>query len=219
MYDLLQAALRQRPEYLLVGEIRTEERVALSFFQAMAPGHTAYTTVHADSVQAAINRLKNPPLNVPTQMLQELDIVSIQGQTFLDEQRVRRNRVVAEIETGAEDVEIHDVFRRDAASDTHERVGESRVMSEIARERGWSDEELREELDNRRAILTYLAENDMTDYDVVARTIHLYSRNPNRLMERVTRDDLTSEDLEAVTPDIEELTPAEFGISDSFMGQ
>jgi len=219
MYDLLQAALRQRPEYMLVGEIRTQERVALSFFQAMSTGHTAYTTVHADSVRAAINRLKNPPLNVPIQMLQELDIISIQGQTFLGEQRVRRNRVVAEIETGTDDVEIHEIFKRDAASDDHERVGESRVMSEIADERGWSDEELRQELDNRREILTYLADNDMTDYDVVARTIHLYSRNPDRLMDRVHGDGLTREDLAAQTPDIEELTPTDLGVSESFMGQ
>nr|WP_276276209.1 type II/IV secretion system ATPase subunit [Halomicroarcula sp. SYNS111] len=102
MYNLLNAALRQRPEYLLVGEIRTEERVALTFFQAMSTGHTAYTTFHADSVDTVISRLQNAPLNVPVQMLQDLDIVSIQRQTYLGEKRVRRNAETAEIVPGVQ---------------------------------------------------------------------------------------------------------------------
>nr|WP_284009246.1 type II/IV secretion system ATPase subunit [Halomicroarcula sp. YJ-61-S] len=69
MYKLLQAALRQRPEYLLVGEIRTERQVALAFFQAMATGHAAYTTMHADSTETVLSRLQNPPLSVPEQMV------------------------------------------------------------------------------------------------------------------------------------------------------
>jgi type IV secretory pathway ATPase VirB11/archaellum biosynthesis ATPase len=59
MYKLLEAALRQRPEYLLVGEVRGPE--ALTLFQAMATGHTVYSTMHADSVASAVYRLENPP--------------------------------------------------------------------------------------------------------------------------------------------------------------
>ncbi|MCX6662618.1 MAG: type II/IV secretion system ATPase subunit, partial [Euryarchaeota archaeon] len=50
LYDLMKAALRQRPEYILVGEIRGKEAYVL--FQAMATGHTTYSTVHADSAQS-----------------------------------------------------------------------------------------------------------------------------------------------------------------------
>ena len=63
MYDLLKAALRQRPEYLLVGEVRGKE--ALTLFQAMSTGHTTFSTMHADSVASAIHRLENPPISVP----------------------------------------------------------------------------------------------------------------------------------------------------------
>lgn len=58
MYDLLRAALRQRPEYIIVGEVRGKE--ALTLFQAMATGHTTYSTLHADSVNGVIHRLENP---------------------------------------------------------------------------------------------------------------------------------------------------------------
>jgi flagellar protein FlaI len=189
MYRLLQAALRQRPEYILVGEIRTEERVALTFFQAMGTGHTAYTTLHADSVETAINRLQNPPLQVPRAMIQDLDIVSIQTQTFMGDDRVRRNRQVAEILTPPEDdptaIPTRNVFERDAVRDVHERVGESTVLAEIAEERGWTDEELAAELGNREAVLRFLVEEGVTDYRDVASVLQLYAKDPDYVMKHV----------------------------------
>ena len=62
MFELLRSALRQRPEYLIVGEVRGKE--AYTLFQAMSTGHTTFSTMHADSVQTAVNRLLNEPINV-----------------------------------------------------------------------------------------------------------------------------------------------------------
>ena len=74
-YDLMKAALRQRPEYIIVGEIRGREAYVL--FQAMATGHATYSTVHADSAHSLIHRLEGKPINIPRVMLQSLDVVSI----------------------------------------------------------------------------------------------------------------------------------------------
>jgi len=74
---LLRQGLRQRPEYLIVGEVRGKE--ALTLFQAMSTGHTTYSTMHAGSVQSAINRLENEPINVPRVMISALDILCVQG--------------------------------------------------------------------------------------------------------------------------------------------
>ena len=63
MYDLMKAALRQRPEYILVGEIRGREAYVL--FQAMATGHATYSTFHADSAKSVIHRLESKPINIP----------------------------------------------------------------------------------------------------------------------------------------------------------
>jgi len=188
MYDLLQAALRQRPEYLLVGEIRTQERVALTFFQAMGTGHTAYTTMHADGIDTVLNRLQNPPLSVPTAMIQDLDIVSIQKQSFLGDERVRRNQTIVEVVDDQPDptsVRTRDIFDWDAQTDTHDRVGESDVMAQVADERGWTDAELRREIDRREAVLEFLVEEDITDYRDVASVIHLYQKDPDYVLEQV----------------------------------
>ena len=70
LYDLMKAALRQRPEYILVGEIRGKEAYVL--FQAMATGHTTYSTVHADSAQSLIHRLEGKPIEIPRIMLADI---------------------------------------------------------------------------------------------------------------------------------------------------
>ncbi|MEC9333237.1 MAG: type II/IV secretion system ATPase subunit, partial [Candidatus Thermoplasmatota archaeon] len=79
MYDLLRAALRERPEYIIVGEIRGAEAYVL--FQAMATGHTTYSTFHADSIQSLVHRLENKPIEIPRVLIPALDGISIQIQT------------------------------------------------------------------------------------------------------------------------------------------
>ncbi|MEW6070854.1 MAG: type II/IV secretion system ATPase subunit, partial [Candidatus Thermoplasmatota archaeon] len=86
MYELMRAALRQRPQYLIVGEIRGSE--AFTLFQAMATGHTTYSTMHADSVRSIIHRLENPPINLPRILLSALNIVVLQSQVMLGDRMV-----------------------------------------------------------------------------------------------------------------------------------
>lgn len=83
MYDLLRAALRQRPDFIIVGEVRGEE--ARTLFQAMSTGHATSSTMHAGDVQTVINRLTHEPINVPHIMLQSLDVLCIQEQVYIDE--------------------------------------------------------------------------------------------------------------------------------------
>jgi flagellar protein FlaI len=195
-HELLQASLRQRPEYLLVGEIRTDQRVALTFFQAISTGHTCYTTVHADTVDGAISRLQNPPLSVPTQMLEELDILSIQKQVFVGDDRIRRNQAIAELSGDTDGIDPHVVFERDARADTHDKTGESTVLEEIAEMRGWTDDELTAQLERRERVLEYLVDNDLTDYRTVSAVIHTFYRKPDHVLSAIDGGEL---DVDALT--------------------
>ncbi|KAB1198401.1 MULTISPECIES: type II/IV secretion system ATPase subunit [Haloferax] len=187
MYALLQAALRQRPEYLLVGEIRTEERVALTFFHSIATGHTAYTTFHADSSEGVVHRMRNEPLGVPAQMLSDLDIISVQKQIHLEGDRTRRNIAVTEVVGVDEDgeVQLRDVFKRNPTNDVHERVGDSKVLDDIAAERGWTKAELQYELDVRADVLRYIAAQGIEDYRAVSAMIRRFERDREGLLARV----------------------------------
>jgi flagellar protein FlaI len=185
MYDLLRSALRHRPEYIIVGEVRGEE--AMTLFQAMNTGHTTYSTMHADSVQTVINRLENDPINIPRAMIQSLDILSVQQLTFVGDNRVRRNRVIAEIEgidqrTG--DLDYSTAFRWRATDDAFEQL-ESNILDEIQEERGWSRTELLAELRDRKQVLQYLLEEDVTDYRQFTAVINEYYAHRDRVLDRV----------------------------------
>jgi flagellar protein FlaI len=198
MFDLLQAALRQRPEYLVIGEIRTESDVALTFFQSIATGHTAYTTFHADSVRGLLSRLQNEPLNVPAGMIGNLDIVSIQQQTTQNGKRVRRNRRLVEFghdeidgdRSDGDGVTPHEVFRYDPTADRFEQTTGSRVLDTIATERGWSPDRIERELEHREAVLEYLLEAEITEYERVARVIQGFIRDPEHVLEEVRAGEL-----------------------------
>jgi archaeal flagellar protein FlaI len=76
MFDLLKAALRQRPNEIIVGEIRGAEGAIA--FQAMQTGHSVMATFHAASVERLIQRLTGAPINVPKTYMDNLNICLIQ---------------------------------------------------------------------------------------------------------------------------------------------
>ncbi|MFP3908530.1 MAG: type II/IV secretion system ATPase subunit [Archaeoglobaceae archaeon] len=186
MYDLLKAALRQRPEYIIVGEVRGKE--ALTLFQAMSTGHTTYSTLHADTVNGVIHRLENPPINVPRPMIEALDIVSIQSQVYVGEKRLRRNVEIAEItdlDPQTRMLRTSTVFNYDWIKDSHIRIGASKALEDIKQSRGWGSNELQGELDRRKAILDYMVDNDVVSFGEVSSIIRSYQTNPEKTMEKL----------------------------------
>ena len=89
MFDLLRAALRQRPDFIIVGEIRGEEAYAL--FQAMATGHLGLTTIHAEHVQGVLHRLTTKPMNIPHTQVENLNAISIVRQTSCKQRLPKKN--------------------------------------------------------------------------------------------------------------------------------
>ena len=207
MYDLLQSALHARPEYMLVGEIRTDPVVVRTFFQSIFTGHPGGTTFHASSAQNAINRLTSDPLNITEQMVSAVDLMAVQQQVSIGEQgrRERRNLNVSELrrETESDDMlELVELFKWDPSSDvikqTIDSLYESRVMQEIADNRGWDQERLLSELQKRRRVLEYLIESDITDYDDVIDAFYSFSRNEEQVLDRIRTDEF---DPSALTTD------------------
>lgn len=194
MYDLLQSALHARPEYMLVGEIRTDPVVVRTFFQSIFTGHPGGTTFHASSAQNAINRLTSDPLNITEQMVSAVDLMAVQQQVSIGEQgrRDRRNRNILEIRREAESgntLELVELFRWNPGSDVIEQtvdsISESRVMQEIGDKRGWDRERILLEIEKRREVLRYLIESDITDYDAVIDALYSFSRNEEQVLEQI----------------------------------
>ncbi len=152
MFHLLKAALRQRPEYIIVGEVRGEE--AQTLFQAMNTGHTTYSTVHAGNVRETINRLTHDPINVPVAMFNALDLVLVQSLLYDKGRGFRRCLSLNEIHVVDDEIRWDPLFTWDHRTDRFVRVYEhSAVFDEIAYQNGWDNEQLESALAVRRDAL------------------------------------------------------------------
>jgi len=153
MFYLLKAALRQRPEYIIVGEVRGEE--AQTLFQAMNTGHTTYSTVHAGNVREAVNRLTHEPINVPVAMFNALDLVLVQSLLYDGGRGFRRCLSLNEIQVADDQVRWEPLFTWDHRTDRFARVYErSAAFDDIAYRNGWSREQLEAAITVRRDALT-----------------------------------------------------------------
>ncbi len=189
MYELLRAALRQRPEYILVGEVRGKE--ALTLFQAMSTGHVTYATMHADSVASAVHRLENPPIDVPRNMLSALSLVSIQVQARVGGQRIRRNKQLIEIldiDPRTNELITNEVFRWHPATDEIRYSGKSYILEQIMEDRGWSEERMREELKRRQEVLEWMRIKKIRHFQDVSKILVSYFRDPETVIQRVRAD-------------------------------
>jgi len=190
-FDLLEAALRQRPDYIVMGEVRGEEGRTL--FQVMSTGHTTYTTFHADSVGEVIKRFTTDPINVSKTLFTALDLVSIQTQTRVNGHKVRRNKVLTEINEYTpenDEINVRDVYEWRAETDDFIQMGSSSTLEEIKFDRGWSQEKLDQELFKRKVVLAYLIEQDINTYTEVAATVQAFLNDPESILAIISQNRL-----------------------------
>lgn len=175
MYDLLRAALRQRPEYIIVGEIRGVE--GLTLFQAMSTGHTCFSTMHAGSVENAVYRLENAPISVPRVMLSSLDFLLLQGQVDIEGRQTRRMLSLHEvngIDPSTRNLRFNEVYKWDPVADALTMPTGSSVLDLVRQKRGWSRATLDEEMGKRRAVLEGLVAKKKRNYIEVAKAVRQF---------------------------------------------
>jgi flagellar protein FlaI len=125
MFDLLKAALRQRPNEILIGEIRGKEgNIA---FQAMQTGHSVMATFHAATIEKLIQRITGDPILVPKTYIDNLNIAVLMGIVRLPNGKTgRRVTSVAEIvgyDSPSQTFNIAEAFRLDEATDSFDFTG------------------------------------------------------------------------------------------------
>src|SRR5205809_2255599 len=189
MYDLVRAALRQRPNYIVVGEVRGKETYTM--FQAMATGHPTMSTMHADSVKSMVNRLENPPINTPRILLTALNFVIIQSHARIGDSIVRRMKQIVELvgfEPETNELITNTVYEWDAATDTFVYKGHSFLFDEIMEMKNMTHEEMEAEFARRIDIVNYMVQKGMTDFREIAKIVVQYYQYPDETAKRVREE-------------------------------
>lgn len=189
MYDLMRASLRQRPNYIIVGEVRGKETYTM--FQAMATGHTTFSTMHADSVQSMVNRLENQPINCPRILLTALRNVIIQSQVRVGQDLCRRMKQVIEIvgfEPDTNELISNTVYEWDQATDRFVYKGHSFLFDKIMEMKNLTHEDMMSEFDRRVDLIKYMVFRDFTDHHKIWELISQYYKDPEKTIKRVRRE-------------------------------
>jgi len=190
MFDLIRAALRQRPRVVIVGEVRGKE--AYSLFQAMATGHTSYATVHASTIHTLIQRLENPPISLPRALLTSLDIIVFQNAVDIGGKMVRRMTSITEViklDPDTNQLIFMEPFSWVSKTDDRfESSGASKILNTIRLQNDWSEEQLNKELERRKLILKWMDKNDLREYQDFGKIVADYQKYPEELLEKARRE-------------------------------
>ena len=183
LFDLLKSALRQRPDYIIVGEIRGEE--AYTFFQAISVGHGGLGTIHGETIEATIRRLITRPMNVPPMLIPLVKAFVLMGKVKTPRGLVRRVIEIREpIEVNPEtgEVKTNLVFKWDAPRDSWIFTGKSLALRSISERTFKHISEIYKDLERRATIMKWILEKRVVkSYHDLAKILREYYANPERV--------------------------------------
>jgi len=184
LFELLRAALRQRPDYIIVGEVRGKEAAIL--FQGMATGHTGLATIHAEDIEKLIDRLRTKPIELSPSLIEILDIVVFIKRIFYRGKFVRRISNIVEILGATEkDVFYRNVIEWNPLNDTFEVKDKSYALYKVSSVFGLTEKEIREEILNRAKFLDFLYRLNITDINLFYQYVNLYYKYKEALIETI----------------------------------
>jgi flagellar protein FlaI len=186
LFDLLKASMRQRPDYILVGEIRGSE--AYTLFQAMSTGHLGLATLHAESPEAALRRLETEPMNIPKMMIAGLNMIVIMARREINGKPIRKIIKCEEV-MGLDDKGeiIHStLFEWDPKDDKWLQPNQSYYLKKAALMKGITVDVALQDIQSRADILRYMVREGKRSFAEVSQVIRDTNRRPEEFSELPT---------------------------------
>lgn len=186
MNDLVKNSLRQRPDRIIVGEVRSDE--AITLFTALNTGHSGFGTLHSNDARETITRLTNAPMSVPEIMIQAIDFIIMQNRIYTSSgvsyRRISEVAEVVGIEEGV--VQLNKIFQWNPEADTIENVSiSSKTLTQLANLTGKSVSEIHREIENREIVLSHMVEHDIHSSDDVKSVFDLYYNDSEKVLNRI----------------------------------
>jgi archaeal flagellar protein FlaI len=199
MGDLLVNSLRMRPDRILVGEVRRKIETE-TLFEAIHTGHSVYATFHANSAKETVERLTNPPLDVPRIMLPAISLIIVQFRNRRSGKR--RTFQIAEILPNGD---ANVIMQYNIKKDLLVKISKSKTLFDnISLFTGMTDSEINKELSDKVKVLNYLVKKNIDDVDGVGRIVAEYYTDKINLMKYVntSKDFPLASQLQLETPQI-----------------
>jgi flagellar protein FlaI len=180
LFELVRTALRSRPDYIVIGEVRGKEGSVA--FQAIQTGHAVLSTFHASSIQKMIQRFTGEPINVPIRFMDNLNVALFQEIVYDEGRIIRRCSTVEEVVKYSKEkggVLTRAVFKWDPITDIHHFTGmfNSHILeNKVAPKMGLENpKDIYKEMERRAKIIERMVDDNLIDYDAVNKIFANYS--------------------------------------------
>ena len=186
MNDLVKNSLRQRPDRIIVGEVRAEE--AITLFTALNTGHSGFGTLHSNDARETITRLTNEPMSVPEIMIQAIDFIIMQNRIYspsgVSYRIISEVAEIVGIEEGV--IQLNKIFQWNPETDRIDNVSiTSKTLSQIANLSGKSINEINREIENREIVLKHMVNQNIRSVDDVKSVLDLYYKNSENVLNKI----------------------------------
>ena len=186
MNDLVKNSLRQRPDRIIVGEVRADE--AITLFTALNTGHSGFGTLHSNDARETITRLTNPPMSVPKIMIQAIDFIIMQNRIYtpsgISYRRISEVAEVVGIEEGT--VQLNKIFQWNPERDMIENVSvASNTLQQLSELSGKSINDLYKEIENRKLVLNHMVKQNIRSIHDVSKVLELYYKDPQKVLKQI----------------------------------
>lgn len=196
MLDLMHSSLRMRPDRIVVGEVRRRKEAEV-LFEAMHTGHSVYSTIHANSSRQVLRRLTEPPMEIPPIEIEAVDLLVVQ---YRDRKTNRRRTLeISEIESGTEGkLGINLIYRWSARTDTWNlNNSPTNFLEKINLHTGMSITEINEDLEQRKTVLRWMLEHNITEINQVGKVINEFYIDQEHVVSIAEKNDKPEKILEA----------------------
>ncbi|MCW4021552.1 MAG: type II/IV secretion system ATPase subunit [Candidatus Bathyarchaeota archaeon] len=186
LFDLVKTSMRHRPDLIMVGEIRGSE--AYTLFQALATGHGGMATMHADSVESAVKRLIQKPMDIAPSYMPLMNIVVSIQRVHLPQSKtgeMTAYRRVLNVNEIADYEDYRETFTWKAVGDVHKSNFKAGIMmNQICERRGLTWKELVDQIKQRENVLKWMRDRNIRSYRDVAGVITEYNAKPEEFYEK-----------------------------------
>jgi len=186
LYDLLKEAMRQSPDYLIVGEIRGKE--AYVMFQAMASGHATLSAIHSDNLVSLIKRLEADPIKIPKEYLHLIDVVVFITKAPTISSSARRIREIIEIGKPEKEDELntYEVCKWNPfLDDFHTNIEGSILIEKMKGKISINEKDFIKNIKEKERVLKYIVKKKHRDFKKLSEILKIYYTDKESLLNKI----------------------------------
>ncbi|MDD3084222.1 MAG: ATPase, T2SS/T4P/T4SS family [Candidatus ainarchaeum sp.] len=194
MLECMISSLRMRPDRIIVGEVR-RKREAEVMMEAIETGHSIYSTIHANSAYQVLRRMAEPPMSIPVMQIELIDLIVVQ---FRDRKtNKRRTYEISEIEqtSTGKGLQINTIYKWVPRNDSWEQLNKpTKLLTTLNQHTGLTEDEINKELLERKKILDWMQNQNITELNQIGYIVKLFYSNPEKVkkmaMEKISKEQI-----------------------------